>query len=273
MCRLPVLAQQRLRFRVVKESGALPDNLCLTYVRLDFGTTTFLSMAEHDWHGQNERAMVADRDRANTTVGLRVRALPKVHPKGGCCGVQGGGAHLSRHQLHLPDHLLLLQHRARLLQLLPGAAGGPGHPVPPLLLLPLRPGAPTHSSCLQAVGRFGATNGCSVVPNSWLNEEVRSVWRSVWVWSYSAHYQACVIHDLCYSTLGVTQAACDKQLRSNVNAVHFLQDGWVGGCWADHVVGWVSKYEYQRKRSIEVILPAILVLSMHTAELIVTKVS
>ena len=32
---------------------------------------------------------------------------------------------------------------------------------------------------LQAVGRFGATNGCSVVPNSWLNEEVRSVWRIV----------------------------------------------------------------------------------------------
>ena len=26
---------------------------------------------------------------------------------------------------------------------------------------------------VQVVKRFGATNGCSVVPNSWLNEEVR----------------------------------------------------------------------------------------------------
>ena len=46
--------------------------------------------------------------------------------------------------------------------------------------------------------------------------------------------QACVIHDLCYSTLGVTRAACDRQLRSNVNAIHFLQDGWVAGRMSKH---------------------------------------
>ena len=28
---------------------------------------------------------------------------------------------------------------------------------------------------VQVVKRFGATNGCSVIPNSWLNEEVRMV--------------------------------------------------------------------------------------------------
>ena len=52
-----------------------------------------------------------------------------------------------------------------------------------------------------------------------------------------------MIHDLCYSTLGVTQAACDRQLRSNVNAVHFLQDGWVAGQWVGQVVGWLSNYQ------------------------------
>ena len=48
----------------MKEAGALPDDLCLNYVRLDFGnsSTTFLSVEEHDWHGENERALIATRD-------------------------------------------------------------------------------------------------------------------------------------------------------------------------------------------------------------------
>ena len=48
----------------MKDAGALPDNLCLNYVRLDFGNSTFLSLEEHDWHGENERALIADRYQA-----------------------------------------------------------------------------------------------------------------------------------------------------------------------------------------------------------------
>ena len=49
----------------MKDAGALPDNLCLNYVRLDFGNnSTFLSVEEHDWHGDNERALVAARDQS-----------------------------------------------------------------------------------------------------------------------------------------------------------------------------------------------------------------
>jgi hypothetical protein len=33
-----------------------------------------------------------------------------------------------------------------------------------------------------------------------------------------------VLHDLCYSTVGTVQAACDRQLRENVNRIHFLQE-------------------------------------------------
>ena len=85
----------------MKDFGALPDNLCLNYVRLDFANNNdntsfsrhlshekiivmvmmmatmmmlimiatkvkkrpcrFLSEEEHDWHGENERALVATR--------------------------------------------------------------------------------------------------------------------------------------------------------------------------------------------------------------------
>ena len=92
----------------MKDSGALPDDLCLNYVRLDFANNNdntsfsrylshekiivmimmtmimmvmmatmmmlimmatkvkkqhsrFLSEEEHDWHGENERALVATR--------------------------------------------------------------------------------------------------------------------------------------------------------------------------------------------------------------------
>ena len=49
----------------MKDAGALPDNLCLNYVRLDFGnSSTFLSLEEHDWHGENERALIAERYQA-----------------------------------------------------------------------------------------------------------------------------------------------------------------------------------------------------------------
>ena len=52
----------------MKDAGALPDNLCLNYVRLDFGnTSTFLSVEEHDWHGENERALLAGRDESLST--------------------------------------------------------------------------------------------------------------------------------------------------------------------------------------------------------------
>ena len=95
----------------MKDSGALPDDLCLNYVRLDFANNNdntsfsrhlshekiivmmmmmmmtmmlmmmatmmmlimmatkvkkrpsrFLSEEEHDWHGENERALVATRE-------------------------------------------------------------------------------------------------------------------------------------------------------------------------------------------------------------------
>ena len=53
----------------MKDSGALPDNLCLNYVRLDFGnSSTFLSVEEHDWHGENERALIAAREQSLTKL-------------------------------------------------------------------------------------------------------------------------------------------------------------------------------------------------------------
>ena len=57
------------RFRIVKDAGALPDDLCLNYVRLDFGnSSTFLSVEEHDWHGENERALIANRDQTLSKI-------------------------------------------------------------------------------------------------------------------------------------------------------------------------------------------------------------
>ena len=90
VCRLPVSHESRLRFeikyllrndmltepsihtkrfRIVKDAGALPDDLCLNYVRLDFGnSSTFLSVEEHDWHGENERALIANRDQTLSKI-------------------------------------------------------------------------------------------------------------------------------------------------------------------------------------------------------------
>ena len=53
-----------------------------------------------------------------------------------------------------------------------------GHLQNVAVLSPLSPNMGRISICgalVQVVKRFGATNGCSVVPNSWLNEEVRLV--------------------------------------------------------------------------------------------------
>ena len=53
----------------MKDAGALPDDLCLNYVRLDFGnSSTFLSVEEHDWHGENERALIANRDQTLSKI-------------------------------------------------------------------------------------------------------------------------------------------------------------------------------------------------------------
>jgi len=51
--------------------------------------------------------------------------------------------------------------------------------------------------------RFGSQNGCSVVPNTWLNRE------------------ACIIHDLCYMTPGANQKQCDDNMLANTAAIHF----------------------------------------------------
>ena len=32
--------------------------------------------------------------------------------------------------------------------------------------------------------------------------------------------QACVIHDLCYVTPGVTKAECDKVMKDNINKIY-----------------------------------------------------
>jgi hypothetical protein len=66
---------------VVKEAGALRDDLCLTYVRLDFGpNSTFISRQEHDWHGENERAMVATREPADRLPDHQVNRRGLVQP-------------------------------------------------------------------------------------------------------------------------------------------------------------------------------------------------
>jgi len=51
--------------------------------------------------------------------------------------------------------------------------------------------------------RFGSQNGCSVVPNTWLNRE------------------ACIIHDLCYITPGANQKQCDDNMLANTASIHF----------------------------------------------------
>ena len=90
------------------------------------------------------------------------------------------------------------------------------------ILSPLSPNMGHISICgalVQVVKRFGATNGCSVVPNSWLNEEVRMVndddddsWNEVKfsIFFFETIHQACIIHDLCYSTIGANRTLCDR---------------------------------------------------------------
>jgi len=200
VCRLPVHQETKLRFRIVKDSGALPDDLCLNYVRLDFANNNdntsfsrFLSEEEHDWHGENERALVATRE-----DGTRSK-LDQSHEMGGftCQEVS----------LHCPDTKGDFDTIACCYNTGPISSKcflrDPSHIATRCSLY----------SCYlydQVVKRFGATNGCSVVPNSWLNEE------------------ACIIHDLCYSTIGANRTLCDRQLRENVNSIHFLhKDGYL----------------------------------------------
>jgi len=194
VCRLPVSRESRLRFRIVKEAGALPDDLCLNYIRLDFGnsSTTFLSVEEHDWHGENERALIATRD----------QTLSKMEHD-----LQMGGVTCQQVSLHCPDTDGNFETTACCYNTGPISSKcflrDPSHIATRCSLY----------SCYlydQVVGRFGATDGCSVIPNSWLNEE------------------ACIIHDLCYSTIGANRTICDRQLRENVNRIHFLhKDGYL----------------------------------------------
>ena len=78
--------------------------------------------------------------------------------------------------------------------------------------------------CAQVVGRFGATDGCSVIPNSWLNEEVSDGDDNdddddVAPAPAPAHRsdQACIIHDLCYSTIGANRTICDRWLLTHIS--------------------------------------------------------
>ena len=98
----------------------------------------------------------------------------------------------------------------------------PGHLENVAVLSPLSPNMGRISICgalVQVVKRFGATNGCSVVPNSWLNEEVKMVndddhdgWNEVKfsIFFFETIHQACIIHDLCYSTIGANRTLCDR---------------------------------------------------------------
>ena len=102
-----------------------------------------------------------------------------------------------------------------------------------------------HRSCTvfaQVVERFGATDGCSAIPNSWLNEEVDLLNILIAITldntcTADSHdnediadddndedvddnernyddaddcEQACIIHDLCYSTIGANRTICDR---------------------------------------------------------------
>lgn len=51
-------------------------------------------------------------------------------------------------------------------------------------------------------GHFNISDGCSFIPDKLLN------------------YEACVIHDLCYITPGVTKEDCDRVMEDNINTIY-----------------------------------------------------
>jgi len=58
-------------------------------------------------------------------------------------------------------------------------------------------------SCYELVnGTIGNTDGCTYIPDILLN------------------YEACVIHDLCYVTPGVSKEECDEVMKENINKIY-----------------------------------------------------
>ena len=79
---------------------------------------------------------------------------------------------------------------------------GLGQRIIPLILRKATISTQIFFSCSVDNGHFNISDGCTWLPDQLLN------------------YEACVIHDLCYITPGLTKSTCDEVMQENINLIY-----------------------------------------------------